>query len=99
MRRACCHRELHTQALQLNRESGNRSIIITGCIGVDISAITQDTDHFSCCYRYITFVVAENIGGGTFPVNFITAILIGPDEAVVGTLNEVITKSVGAVNQ
>lgn len=44
-------------------------------------------------------VVAENTGGGTLPVNFTTAILIGPDEAVVGTLNEVITKSVGAVNQ
>lgn len=45
------------------------------------------------------FVVAENTGGGVLPVNFTTATLIGPDEAVVGTLNEVITKSVGAVNQ
>ena len=45
------------------------------------------------------FVVAENMGGGTLPVNFTTATLIGPDEAVVGTLNDVITKFVGAVNQ
>ena len=45
------------------------------------------------------FVVDANTGGGVLPVNFTTAILIGPAEAVVGTLNEVITKLVGAVNQ
>lgn len=45
------------------------------------------------------FVVAENTGGGTLPLNFTTAMLCPADEAVVGTLSDVITKSVGAVNQ
>ena len=44
-------------------------------------------------------VVAENTGGGTLPLNFTTAIFCGPEEAVVGTSSEVITKSTGAVNQ
>ena len=44
-------------------------------------------------------VVAENIGGGTLPFIFTTAMLWLPEDAVVGINKEVITKSTGAVNQ
>lgn len=45
------------------------------------------------------FVEPENIGGGVLPLNLTTAIVCPAEEAVVGTLNEVMTKLVGAVNQ
>ena len=45
------------------------------------------------------FVVAENNGGGTLFVNFTTAIFWSPEDAVVGTNKEVITKSFGAVKK
>ena len=45
------------------------------------------------------FVEAENTGGGVLPLNFTTATCCTPEEAVVGTYNEVIVKFAGAVNQ